>query len=45
LHTVKRGESLIAIADRYGIDLGDLKKWNKIKKAGIQVGQKLRLKR
>ena len=44
-HMVKRGETLFAIADRYGIDLKDLKKLNKIKRAGITVGQRLRLRR
>ena len=43
IHVVKHGETLFAISVRYGIDLKDLKKWNKIKKAGIQAGQRLRL--
>jgi LysM repeat protein len=42
-HVVKRGETLFAISERYGIDIKDLRKWNRIKKAGIQVGQRLRL--
>jgi len=44
-HTVKRGETLYAIADRYGVELKDLKKWNKIKHTELQAGQRLRLKR
>ena len=44
-HLVKRGETLFAIAERYGVEVKDLKKWNKVKRAGIQVGQRLRLKR
>jgi membrane-bound lytic murein transglycosylase D len=44
-HVVKRGETLYAIADRYGLDVKDLRKWNKLRKNAIQVGQKLRLKR
>jgi membrane-bound lytic murein transglycosylase D len=44
-HVVKRGETLFAIADRYGLEVKDLRKWNKLRKNAIQVGQKLRLKR
>jgi membrane-bound lytic murein transglycosylase D len=44
-HVVKRGETLFAIAERYGLDVKDLRKWNKLRRGGIQVGQKLRLKR
>jgi len=44
-HLVKRGETLFAIAERYGVEVKELKKWNKVKRAGIQVGQRLRLKR
>jgi membrane-bound lytic murein transglycosylase D len=43
VHVVKHGETLFAISVRYGIDLKNLKKWNKIKKTGIQSGQRLRL--
>ena len=45
VHLVKRGETLIAIAQRYGLELNDLKRWNRIRSAGIQPGQRLRLKR
>jgi membrane-bound lytic murein transglycosylase D len=44
-HMVKRGETLFAIAERYGLEVKDLRKWNKLPKHGIQVGQRLRLKR
>jgi len=44
-HVVKRGETLFAIAERYGLEVKDLRKWNKVRKNGIQAGQKLRLKR
>lgn len=40
-HTVKRGDNLSKIADKYNVALADLKKWNKIKKNTIQAGQKL----
>jgi D-alanyl-D-alanine carboxypeptidase len=40
-HTVRRGDNLSKIADKYNVGLSDLKKWNKIKKNSIQAGQKL----
>jgi len=42
-HRVKKGESLAAIARKYGVDPGDLKAWNKLKGDRIQVGHRLRL--
>jgi membrane-bound lytic murein transglycosylase D len=44
-HQVKRGETLFAIAVRYGLEVGDLKRWNKLKGNTIQAGQKLRLEK
>ncbi len=43
-HMVKRGETLFAIAARYGLEVKALRKWNKLRRNGIQVGQRLRLK-
>ena len=41
-YTVKYGDTLSEIADRYGIGLTKLKKWNRIKSEDkIVVGQKL----
>jgi membrane-bound lytic murein transglycosylase D len=45
VHLVKRGETLFSIGERYGIDLKDLRKWNKIKGNRIQAGQRLRLQK
>jgi len=42
-HLVKRGETLFAIATRYGVEVESLRKWNKVKGNRIQVGQRLRL--
>lgn len=42
-HLVKKGETLYAIATRYGVDVERLRKWNKIKGNRIQNGQRLRL--
>lgn len=40
-HTVKRGEALSRIADRYNVELYDLKKWNHLRSNGVRSGQKL----
>jgi membrane-bound lytic murein transglycosylase D len=44
-HRVKRGETLFSISVRYGLELGDLRKWNKIKGGKLQIGQNLRLQK
>lgn len=44
-HTVKKGETLGKIADKYDCTIADLKKWNKIKGDTIEVGQKLIVKK
>lgn len=43
LHTVKRGETLSGIADKYGIDIEDLRIWNNIRGNKAMPGQKLTL--
>ncbi len=40
-YTVRRGDVLNKIADRYDVDMYDLKTWNKLKSSKIMVGQKL----
>ena len=40
-YVVKKGDNLGDIADRYGIELYDLKKWNHLNSAVIQQGDKL----
>lgn len=43
-HTVAPGETLGGIAQRYGVKLSDLRKWNKkVKGDSIREGQKLRV--
>ncbi len=44
-HVVKRGETLFSISERYGIKLADLRKWNKVKRNRIAVGQVLKLRK
>ncbi|WP_247233620.1 LysM peptidoglycan-binding domain-containing protein [Telluribacter sp. SYSU D00476] len=40
-HIVKRGENLNTIANRYDVDVQDIKGWNHLRKSTIQRGQKL----
>ncbi|QEE48803.1 LysM peptidoglycan-binding domain-containing protein [Flavobacterium alkalisoli] len=42
-HTVKRGDVLGKIADKYNVSITDLRKWNKIKGNTIYAGQKLKI--
>jgi membrane-bound lytic murein transglycosylase D len=42
-HTVKKGETLQVIANKYGVTAGDIKKWNGMKSNTVRIGQKLRL--
>lgn len=44
-HTVKKGETLGKIADKYDVTIADLKKWNKIKGDTIEIGEKLVVKK
>lgn len=43
VHVVRRGDSLTDIAGRYGISVSTLKKYNKLSKSKIFVGQKLKI--
>jgi membrane-bound lytic murein transglycosylase D len=43
VHVVKRGETLFAIAERYGLEVQDLKRWNRIRSTALVAGQRLRL--
>jgi LysM repeat protein len=42
-HTVKKGESLNDISERYGVDLAALKEANNLKKDRLLAGQKLKI--
>ncbi len=41
IYRVKRGDTLTAIARRYGVSVNQLKEWNGMRSAHIQVGQRL----
>ncbi|KAA5537152.1 LysM peptidoglycan-binding domain-containing protein [Taibaiella lutea] len=43
VHTVKKGETLFAIADKYGMTVKELQKLNKLKSNNIQPGTKLKV--
>jgi membrane-bound lytic murein transglycosylase D len=40
-HTVQKGDTLWIISQRYGLEIGQLKKRNKIRGNSIKPGQKL----
>jgi membrane-bound lytic murein transglycosylase D len=42
-HTIKRGESLGTIADKYNVSVSNLKSWNNIKGNTIHFGKKIKI--
>jgi len=42
-HTVKKGENLVDISEKYGVDMVTLKRVNKLKNDRIMAGTRLRL--
>lgn len=45
VHVVKKGESLGSIARKHHVTVSNIKKWNRLKRETIQVGQKLTIYR
>lgn len=43
-HQIRRGETLLSIANRYGVEVQDLKVWNHLHRGAIMTGQKLLVK-
>lgn len=43
-HNVKDGETLVSIAQIYGVKVSDIIKWNKLSDTGISKGDKLTIK-
>jgi membrane-bound lytic murein transglycosylase D len=43
VHTVRRGETLVTIADRFGVSLSQLRRWNRITGIKVRAGQRLRV--
>jgi membrane-bound lytic murein transglycosylase D len=44
-HTVRSGETLSAIASKYGVRVSDIQKWNGLRGTTIQIGQRLIVKK
>jgi len=44
-YRVRRGDTLSGIASRYGVSIGDLKAWNKLRSNKIVAGQQLIIRR
>ncbi len=44
LHTVRRGESLWSISEKYSVTIQDIFKWNNLKKSRIFPGKRLRIR-
>lgn len=45
VHYVKSGESLYAISKKYNVSVANIKSWNKLKSDGLDVNQKLLIKK
>jgi len=43
IHRVKKGETLVKVANRYGVTVSELKSWNKLKGGKLGNGQRLRI--
>ncbi len=43
-YTIRKGDSLSVIADRFNVSVADIKKWNTLNKKYLQPGQKLTLR-
>jgi membrane-bound lytic murein transglycosylase D len=42
-YTVRRGDTLTAIAGRYGVTIHDLARWNRLAHGSVRIGQRLRV--
>jgi len=41
LYTARRGDTMVTIADRFGVSLNELRRWNRIPGTKVQPGQRL----
>ncbi len=41
VHTVKKGETMLTIAEQYHVSIDKIKKWNLLKTTGVKPGQEL----
>lgn len=44
-YTVRRGDTLYSIANRFNVSVSELKAWNKLRGASVQAGKRLTIKR
>jgi membrane-bound lytic murein transglycosylase D len=42
-HKVRKGDNLGEIADKYGVSIADVKKWNKLKSNNVPLGKNLKI--
>jgi membrane-bound lytic murein transglycosylase D len=43
-HTVRRGETLASIAERYNVTVSDIQRWNHLKSASVRRGTRLKIR-
>lgn len=43
LYTVRRGDTLVTIADRFGVSLNQLRRWNRVAGIKVEPGRRLRV--
>lgn len=42
-HTVKRGDNISEISQKYGVSVAEVKKWNRLKSNNVMLGAKLKI--
>ena len=42
-HTVKKGENITLLSNKYDVEVDEIKKWNSLKSSTLAVGQKLKI--
>jgi membrane-bound lytic murein transglycosylase D len=42
-HTVKKGQTLSYVANKYGVSVTKLQKWNNMKSSKLKIGQRLKI--
>jgi membrane-bound lytic murein transglycosylase D len=41
MYTARKGDTLVTIADRFGVSLNQLRRWNKMEGVKVEVGRRL----
>ncbi len=42
-YTIKRGDTLVTVADRFNVSVEDLRKWNRLKSGAVSLGRRLQV--